>query len=89
MVISQFSVTDGPGLLSAPDRPTTEPAMTDEISQLHQLINQALVAGRLTRLDKETIWMALFKGSCFSAEKCGMFRQLQERVWQAELHLEP
>ncbi len=60
-----------------------------ELQQLQRLIEQVTADGQLARWDQEVIVTALTDGSGYSSAKCGLFRQLQERVWRAELYLEP
>jgi hypothetical protein len=63
--------------------------VSEEIQRFQQLIDQLTISGWLTRRDEEAILAALNDGLAFSSEKCAIFRQLQERVWRAEVHLEP
>lgn len=63
-------------------------ACQQELSDFQHLIEHLTADGRLARRDEEVILSALVAGESFSAAKCALFRQLQERVWQAELHLD-
>lgn len=60
----------------------------DDLRQLQRLIERSTATGILDRQDESAIWAALAKPPCYSIEKCELFRQLQERVWQAELRLD-
>jgi hypothetical protein len=60
----------------------------EHLQQLQQLIERSTASGRLDRQDEATILAALAKTPAYSVEKCELFRQLQERVWQAELYLD-
>ncbi len=60
----------------------------DGLHQLQQLIARSTATGILDRQDEAAILAALAKPPRYSPEKCEVFRQLQERVWQAELHLD-
>ena len=59
----------------------------DDLQKLQQLIVRSTSTGILDRQDESAILAALAKPPRYSIEKCELFRQLQERVWQAELHL--
>ncbi|HIK46562.1 MAG TPA: hypothetical protein IGR64_17050 [Leptolyngbyaceae cyanobacterium M65_K2018_010] len=61
----------------------------EDLKNFQRLIDHLTADGRLARQDEDAIRAALVEGSAYSSEKCGLFRQLQERVWRAELHLEP
>lgn len=61
---------------------------THDLNQLQQLIERSTSTGRLDRQDEDAILAALARAPRYSVEKCELFRQLQERVWQAELHLD-
>lgn len=60
----------------------------DDLHQLQRLIERSTATGSLDRQDEAAILAALAKPPRYSIEKCELFRQLQERVWQAELHLD-
>lgn len=69
-----------------------EPSHDTEVSHFRRLIHQSTADGWLARQDEDRILAALIQGSAdstHSTEKCALFRQLQERVWRAELYLEP
>jgi hypothetical protein len=59
-----------------------------ELKEFQRLIERATGTGWLTRQDEDVILAYLVKRTQYSREKCELFRQLQERVWQAELYLE-
>jgi hypothetical protein len=59
-----------------------------ELSAFKHLIDHLTADGRLARRDEEAILSALVAGEAFSTAKCALFRQLQERVWRAELYLD-
>jgi hypothetical protein len=59
-----------------------------DLRAFQRLIDQATADGYLARWDAETILAAMIKGQAFSAAKCALFRQLQERVWRAEIYLD-
>jgi hypothetical protein len=60
----------------------------NDLQRLQQLIDRSTATGTLDRQAEAAIMAVLAQPPCYSIEKCGLFRQLQERVWQAELHLE-
>ncbi|MEB3288402.1 MAG: hypothetical protein VKI82_00720 [Leptolyngbya sp.] len=66
-----------------------EEAHQRELADFQHLIDHLTADGRLARRDEEVILSALVAGESFSAGKCALFRQLQERVWRAEIYLEP
>jgi hypothetical protein len=59
-----------------------------DLQKLEKLIERSTATGTLDRQAEAAIMAVLAQPPCYSTEKCGLFRQLQERVWQAELHLE-
>jgi hypothetical protein len=59
-----------------------------ELQDFQRLIEQLTADGQLARSDEEAIMAALVTGSAYASAKCALFRELQERVWRAELHLE-
>lgn len=63
--------------------------MERELADFQHLIDHLTADGRLARRDGEVILSALVSGEPFSTAKCALFRQLQERVWRAEIYLEP
>jgi hypothetical protein len=63
-------------------------AYQNDLRRLKQLIERSTATGTLDRQDEAAIMVVLAQPPCYSTEKCGLFRQLQERVWQAELRLE-
>ncbi|MBD2426794.1 hypothetical protein [Phormidium sp. FACHB-1136] len=63
-------------------------ARQQELSDFQHLIEHLTADGRLARRDEEAILSALVAGEGFSTAKCALFRQLQERVWRAELYLD-
>ncbi|MEY3299700.1 MAG: hypothetical protein RLZZ597_2960 [Cyanobacteriota bacterium] len=63
-------------------------AYPQELSDFQRLIDHLTADGRLARRDEEAIFSALVAGESFSTAKCALFRQLQERVWRAELYLD-
>lgn len=62
--------------------------LSQELADFQRLIDQLTADGRLARRDEEAILSALVAGEAFSTAKCALFRQLQERVWRAELYLD-
>ena len=60
----------------------------NELQKLQLLIERSTATGTLDRQDEAAIMAVLAQPPRYSIEKCELFRQLQERVWQAELHLE-
>jgi len=60
----------------------------NDLHRLQQLIERSTATGTLDRQAEAAIMAVLAQPPCYSIAKCGLFRQLQERVWQAELHLE-
>ncbi|TVP61377.1 MAG: hypothetical protein EA342_21035 [Leptolyngbya sp. LCM1.Bin17] len=84
MIISRLTDSSPGGI-----NPTSSPlAKPDDLSRFQGMIDRATATGRLTRQDEELIWAALVNGRQPAPEKCALFRQMQERVWQAELHLD-
>jgi hypothetical protein len=67
---------------------STPTSYADDLRQLQRLIARATATGRLDRQDEAAITTVLAQTPPYSVEKCELFRQLQERVWQAELHLD-
>jgi hypothetical protein len=59
-----------------------------DLGDFQRLIEQATADGYLARWDAETILAAMVKGKAYSVAKCALFRQLQERVWRAEIYLD-
>ncbi|QQE63539.1 hypothetical protein GFS31_02060 [Leptolyngbya sp. BL0902] len=80
--VSSHSQGDGPNCMGGND------ARQQELSDFQHLIEHLTADGRLARQDEEAILSALVAGEAFSTAKCALFRQLQERVWQAELYLD-
>lgn len=76
------------GVISPP-RIGYEEARQRELTDFQSLIDHLTADGRLARRDEEVILSALVAGEPFSAGKCALFRQLQERVWRAEIFLDP
>ncbi|MFH7241828.1 MAG: hypothetical protein ACHWZW_03155 [Spirulina sp.] len=71
--------------------PNTEASHGSDYGDLwafQRLIDQATADGYLARWDAEAILAAMVKGQAYSAAKCALFRQLQERVWRAEIYLD-
>ncbi|NMF82914.1 hypothetical protein [Nodosilinea sp. P-1105] len=73
------------GNISLTSSPLAKP---DDLSRFQGIIDRATATGRLTRQDEDQILAALVNGRQPAPEKCALFRQMQERVWQAELHLD-
>lgn len=89
------NVMDSKGVESPEDRHTEDRHTEDrrgsdagDLRAFQRLIDQATADGYLARWDAETILAAMIKGQAFSAAKCALFRQLQERVWRAEIYLD-
>lgn len=57
-------------------------------AQVKRLVEQASDDGVLTREENEGILAAITRSDRPTAEMCGLFRQLQEQVWNGELVLE-
>lgn len=72
-----------------PGEADQEDALQRDISAFQRLIDQATANGYLARQDEEVILAALVRGEANRSAKCALFRQLQERVWRAELYLDP
>ncbi|NER83633.1 MAG: hypothetical protein F6K42_29625 [Leptolyngbya sp. SIO1D8] len=64
--------------------PTTEIAYT----RVQTLVEQASSDGRLSRDEDDVILAAIVSSQSPTAEMCGLFRSLQERVWDGELILD-
>jgi len=56
--------------------------------QLKRLVERASDDGVLTREEHQVIMTAITTCDRPTAEMCGLFRQLQEQVWNGELVLE-
>lgn len=65
------------------------PAMGNEqCDRVRRLIEHATLDGCLSRAEDEAIVAAMVASLPVAADTCGLYRALQERVWQAELTLE-
>lgn len=79
-----------PGSPKSVAQPTEhDDALQQDLADFQRLIDQLTADGCLARWDEEAILSALVAGDAYSTAKCALFRQLQERVWRAELYLEP
>ena len=81
--VSRLSFADSSGATSA-----FTASHQNDLQKLHQLIERSTMTGTLDRQAEAAIMAVLAQPPRYSIEKCGLFRQLQERVWQAELRLE-
>ena len=63
-------------------------ALQRDVSAFQHLIDQVTADGYLARQDGEVILSALVRGEGICSAKCALFRQLQERIWRAELYLD-
>jgi hypothetical protein len=86
MVLSEVINASSPSMLAAHGHKGPDQS---ELEAFRRLIERATVTGWLTRRDEDVILASLVKTSRYARQKCELFRQLQERVWQAELYLEP
>ena len=67
----------------------TEPSsVTVAYARIRHLVELAADDGVLTREEDECIVAAMIHRDRPTAEMCGLFRQLQEQVWNGELTLE-
>lgn len=66
----------------------TTASYESDIRRLQQLIDRSTSTGFIDREDEAAIMAALARPPRYSIEKCELFRQLQERIWQGELHLD-
>lgn len=59
-----------------------------QCQRVERLIAGAIAGGRLSRQQEDAILIAITIEHPPTAELCSLFRQLQERVWQADLLLD-
>jgi hypothetical protein len=88
MYISRGPVSRTSSAESADVTSAGNPSHRNDLQRLQQLIERSTATGTLDRQAEAAIMAVLAQPPCYSIEKCGLFRQLQERVWQAELRLE-
>jgi hypothetical protein len=58
-----------------------------DIERIRLKIERTLVDGRLSRQESIDIKIALYSEKPVSPEAVKLFRELQEQIWQGEIHL--
>lgn len=58
-----------------------------DLRRLQRLIERVIVQGSLSRQEEDEILSEVMEKTPPSVEKCQLYRELQERVWLAEVYL--
>ena len=62
--------------------------MNENASRLKEMIDRALVDGKLSKKENYQIKAAMYSGNKVSPEESKLYRELQEKIWLGEVHID-
>ncbi len=70
---------------NADDDSSTSSAPDPELDKINAIIERALRDGRLSRAERDTIMVAVYRDRHITPEKCALLRVLQDKIWRMEV----
>ncbi|HEY9704426.1 MAG TPA: hypothetical protein V6C58_18400 [Allocoleopsis sp.] len=62
--------------------------MNENASRLKEMIDRALVDGKLSKKENYQIKAAMYSGNKVSTEESKLYRELQEKIWLGEVQID-